>query len=226
MTEWTRKLRKDKIVILGSRAGTSLVHKCLLLTGLINWGTWSLHTHDSEPASVRMNLWFKYPKIKMEKILPKYFWEICKCPELIFLINEFLEVYPNSKIIKMDRPIEERIQSHLKVWGTGLWDNLVSKSKAFQQIFIDELGFLPEKEETVCYWNYFKERLEEEFLDKYPKELVLRINFHDLMNDFDKEMKKVADFVNVPFDLYKDLWNEMRNIKHMSTNTDIKRYIK
>lgn len=225
MTKWTRNLRKDKIIILGSRAATSLVHKCLLLTGLLNWGLWSLHTHDSEPPEVRMNLWFKYPKINMDKIIPKYKWEICKCPELIFLIKEFIKIYPNSKIIKLDRPLMERINSHIKIWEDGLWKNLVSKSKAFQQIFIDEFGFVPKDYKTVVFWNVLKEKKEEEFLAEYPKELVLRINFHDLMNDFDTEMKKIADFIDVPFDVYKELWNVMRSIKHMDTKTKIKKYI-
>jgi len=225
LTEWTRNLRKDKIVILGSRAGTSLVHKCLLMTGLLNWGMWSLHTHDSEPASVRMNLWFKYPKIKLDKVFPKYKWEICKCPELIFLIDEFIKEYPNSKIIKLDRDVYERIDSHIKIWEDGLYKNLVSKSKAFQQIFIDEFGFVPKGYNTVVFWNLFKERLEEEFLKHYDKDLILRIDFHDLMDNWDKEMKKIADFINVPFEVYKDLWNELRKIKHMDTSSDIKKWL-
>ncbi|MFX0180919.1 MAG: hypothetical protein ACFE78_12070 [Candidatus Hodarchaeota archaeon] len=39
LEKYKRKYRRTKIFLLGNaRAGTSLVHKCLLITGLVNWG--------------------------------------------------------------------------------------------------------------------------------------------------------------------------------------------
>lgn len=224
MKEWDRTKRKEKIAILGYRSGTTLVHKCLLLTGLVNWGLWSLTQFNSEPTAVKFELWFKYPKFNLEKILPKHYWEICKCPEMPFFIEEFTEKFPKSKFIVLDRDFKKRIDSHINIWGTGFWDNIAAKSQNLQKLIEDEFGYVPEGREFIVLYHAYIDRLQDEFLEKYPKELILRIDFNDLMKNWDTEMEKICDFIDIPYWRYKELFKIMRVMKHMDTTSDVKNY--
>ena len=72
LEKYKRKFRKRKLFLLGNaRAGTSLIHKCLLITGLVNWGPWALDVYESEPK-IRM-IWTHYPNVNTNLLKPKNF---------------------------------------------------------------------------------------------------------------------------------------------------------
>jgi hypothetical protein len=224
--QYRRKGRKEKIFIPGAaRAGTTLVHKCLLVSGLVNWGPWHLHIYDSE-AKVRGNMWRSYPNIKPLYVKPKNFFEIAKSPDLSLSMDKLMEIYPNSKYIIFERDIEERIPSFIGGFGKDLYDNLINYPNmmgAFEQ----ELGEYPKDNETLLR-GYFMllQRLREEALQDYDHSLILRVDFHKLMNDWDKEMTKVCEFVEgIEYEYYKPVWDVIRTMKMIPTASDVKSYI-
>ncbi|KKK73164.1 hypothetical protein LCGC14_2896570, partial [marine sediment metagenome] len=121
---WDRNHRRRKIFILGGRSGTTLIHKCLLITGLTNWGLWSLHTYNSEPSIIKHVIYSRYPFIHDADLKPERPFEIAKCPEFGFVIDSLERLYQPLFIIT-ERDLEERVQSHIKAWGNHMleiWD--------------------------------------------------------------------------------------------------------
>lgn len=223
---WNRKLRKRKIFILGKRSGTSLLHKCLLITGLINWGVWSLHTYESEPQ-IKFLIHNKYPNITKEMIKPNYKFEIAKSPAADLIMPIINKLYPQTKYIIMERDADEIVESFITGFGES-----IGKDEAFiydhfnslpniKVILEKEIGYYPDNcRDFLTVWFKFQKDKREEFLVTYNKDLILRIEFNDLINDFENIMKKVCDFVHINYDIYKNLWREMRNIKHMVSKKD------
>jgi hypothetical protein len=112
LEKYKRKFRKKKLFLLGNaRAGTSLVHKCLLITGLVNWGPWALDVYESEPK-IRM-IWTHYPSVNTKLLKPKNFFEIAKSPDFDLVVDKLIELYPKSKFIVFERDLEERIKSFI-----------------------------------------------------------------------------------------------------------------
>ena len=223
--KWIRTLRNYKIVILGVRSGTSLVHKCLLITGLLNWGTWSLEHFECEPP-IKQKIWATYPNINKRLLKPKYFWEIAKSPVLGFVLKQLVDIYGDIRFIVMERPIKERVDSHIKTWGDGMLVNIFNKMPTFQKWIESEFGFIPEDIETFeTVFHALREAKREEFLKNYPQEKILRVGFHNLMIDFEGEMKRIAEFIDVDYNTYIKLWREMRKIKHMDTSSDINKWL-
>ena len=117
--DWERDFRKKPIFILGGRSGTTLIHKCLLITGLVNWGTWSLHTYESE-APIKPLIWGHYPNIKDRQLTAKYPFEIAKCPDFNFVLEQIDRIYPHSIFIVTQRDFDERIDSHINAWKENI----------------------------------------------------------------------------------------------------------
>jgi len=222
--KWGRGKRKEKIIILGGRSGTSLVHKCLLITGLINWGLWSLEHYESE-APIKLHIWNNYPNISEEVLKPKYYWEIAKSPDFGFVIDKLINLY-DIKFIILERPLREQVRSHIKAWGDGFM-KIYNAMPNFQNMLLYEFGFIPDDIETVLtLYMAMRYRLQEEALRDYPKEKILRINYHNLMDEYWWEMAKICKFLDINYDIYQNLFKEMRKIKHMETGTDIKFYLR
>jgi len=222
---WSRGKRKYKTIILGARSGTTLVQKCLLITGMLNWGLWSIDCYEAEPP-IKQKIWGSYPNVKERVLKPKYYWELAKSPVLGFVLPQLLDIYKKVKFIVMERPLEERVNSHINTWGDGMVTNIFNKMPKFQEWIKNECGFIPTDIRT--FENVFqtlRKTKSEVFLKDYPQDKILRVQFHDLMKDFDGEMKKIADFLDINFEVYKGLWREMRKIKHMDTSSDTNKYI-
>jgi len=222
---WSRGKREYKTVILGARSGTTLVQKCLLITGMLNWGYWSIEVYESEP-SIKHKIWATYPNVKDRLLTPKYFWELAKSPILGFVLPQLLDIYKKVKFIVMERPLEERVNSHINTWGDDMLVYVFNNMPNFQKWIKSECGFIPTDIRT--FENVFqtlRKTKAEEFLKDYPQDKILRVQFHDLMKDFDGEMKRIADFLVIDFEIYIGLWREMRKIKHMDTSSDINKYI-
>jgi hypothetical protein len=221
--KWAKGKSKHKIIILGGRSGTSLVHKCLLLTGKINWGLWSLEDYESEPQ-IKIQIWSQYQKVNVDRLLPKFYWEIAKSPDIPFILKDLMERF-KMKFIVLERDIDEQIQSHIRAWGEGFMD-IYNVMQNFKDMLESEFGFIPDDIKTVLRLYFLlRYKLQEEALTDYPKELVLRVKFHDLMNDYETEMKRISDFLDINFDIYKGLWKEMRKIKHMDTGSDLNKWL-
>ncbi len=223
---WSRGKRKYKTVILGARSGTTLVQKCLLITGMNNWGLWSLDCFEAEPP-IKHRIWGTYPNVSDRVLKPKYYWELAKTPVLGFVLPQLLDIYKKVKFIVMERPLEERVNSHINTWGDGMIDKIFNMMPKFQKWIESEFGFIPTDIRTFEeLFQTLRETKREEFLKNYPQELILRVQFHDLMNDFEKEMKRICIFLDIDYSIYRGLFLEMRKIKHMDTSSDVNKYIK
>lgn len=225
--QYRRTARRQKIFIPGAaRAGTTLVHKCLIVSGLVNWGPWHLHIYDSE-APVRGSLWLSYPNIKTRIVKPKNFFEIAKSPDLSLAMDKLMEVYPNSKYIIFERDIDDRIPSFVGGFGMDLYNTLINYPN-MMEAFEKELGEYPKDNETFLK-GYFLllQRLREEALKDYDDSLILRVDFYKLMNDWDKEMRRICEFVeDIDYEYYKPVWDVIRRMKMIPTASDVKKYIK
>lgn len=222
---WSRGKRKYKTIILGARSGTTLIQKCLLITGMLNWGLWSLDCFEAEPP-IKEKIWGSYPNVKERVLKPKYYWELAKTPALGFVLPQILDIYKKVKFIVMERPLEERINSHINTWGDLMMTKVFNMMPKFQKWIEREFGFIPTDIRTFEeVFQILRETKREEFLKDYPQELILRVKFHDLMNDFEKEMKRICDFLDINYSVYRGLFLEMRKIKHMDTSSDVNKYL-
>lgn len=225
IANWDREFRTEKIFILGGRAGTSLVHKCLLITGLTNWGTWSLHHYSSEPELFKHHLYNHYPNISEQMVRPATPFEIAKCPDFGFVVDLLNRTYPNSKFIIMTRNIEDAVNSHINAWGNyikSVWDTYENWKR---QLAVNTGGYPQHIKSLLIGYTKWRERLEKESLSKIADKKKLYIEFDSLMDDFDNKMTDIANFVSVPAILYLPLWRKMREIRLMHTASDIKKYI-
>ncbi len=224
--QWRRSPRLQKIFIPGAaRAGTTLVHKCLLVTGLVNWGPWHIHIYDSE-APVKERLWLSFPNIKMRILKPKNFFEIAKAPDFSLVMDKLMEIYPNSKYIILERDIEDRIPSFVGGFGEVLYNVLINYPNMIEAIE-KEAGEYPKDNETFLRGFFLlQEKLREEALKDYDESLILRVDFYKLMNDWDKEMRRICDFVeDIDYEYYKPVWDVIRTMKMIPTASDVKKYI-
>ena len=225
IANWEREFRKDKIFILGGRAGTSLVHKCLLVTGLTNWGTWSLHDYSSEPEIFKHNLYNHYPNITEEMIRLEYPFEIAKCPDFGFVIDLLERTYPNSKYIIMKRDITEAVESHIRAWGNYVKLTWKEYPNWERQLAMNAGGYPQHIKSLLIGYTKWREREEKKSLDNIPFKRKLFIEFDNLMDDFQLCMMRISRFVDVPYNHYRAIWLEMRKIKLMHTASDVKNYI-
>ena len=221
---WERPFRKKPIFILGGRAGTTLLHKCLLITGLVNWGTWSLHTYESE-APIKPLVWGKYPNIRDKKLIPKYKFEIAKSPEFGFLIDQIERIYHPIYII-MERDLIERVDSHIRAWDKGvmaIWEQFPN----WKAQLTNALGVYPtDIKKLLIGYMIWRDELQNESLAKIPIMRKHYVDFHSLMDDWDYTMSHIADFCDIPTKNYREVWHELRKITLMPTDTDVKTYIK
>lgn len=223
--KWDRRIRNRKIFILGGRAGTTLVHKCLLITGLVNWGTWSLHTYESE-APVKEVIWTMYPDVIDDYLKSIYPFEIAKCPDFGFVIDQLEVLYPKPQYIIMKRNVKDAADSHIKTWGNYVINIWKERFPNWHELIKNTTGKKVKDDRNIMIENIkWREQIQDISLSKISEERKLYVEFNDLMNDFDGEMKRIADFTNIPYDIYIPLWRELRKIKLMATTSDVKDYI-
>lgn len=224
--DWDRDYRLKKIFILGGRSGTTLIHKCLLITGLVNWGLWSLHTYESEPFIIKHVIYSRYPRIYEADLRPEYPFEIAKCPEFGFVIDLLEKAYPNCKYIITQRDLMERVDSHIRTWGRHIqntWDGYPNWKRQITGV----LGEYPKDiYKLLIGYTKWRDGIEKRSLSKISDKRKLYVDFNNLMGDFLYEMNRIADFVGIPADNYRALWCELREIKLMATASDVKKYIK
>ena len=223
--DWDREFRREKIFILGGRAGTTLVHKCLLITVLINWGTWSLHNYSSEPEMFKHNFYNHYPYIYEEMIRPDAPFEIAKCPDFGFIVDILDRTYPYSKFIIMTRNVEDAVDSHIKTWGSYIksaWKNYPN----WERQLAENIGGYPQHIKSLLIgYTRWREMLETNALADIPDKRKLYIKFEDLMELFGHSMQKIAKFIDIPYEVYINLWTRLRKIKLMHTASDVTKYI-
>ena len=63
-------------------------------------------------------------------------------------------------------------------------------------------------------------------LKNFDKSLIFRVHFHELMDNWDQEMRKLCEFINIDYDFYKPIWQVMRTMKLRNTASDVRKYIK
>lgn len=225
LEKYKRKYRRKKIFLLGNaRAGTSLVHKCLLITGLVNWGPWALDVYESEPK-IRM-IWTHYPKVNPKLLKPKNFFEIAKSPDFDLVVDKLIELYPNSKYIVFERDLEERIKSFIGGFGNAIFENFRHYPNMIKLIK-NILGEEPDNnEKMVRGWLMLCEQTREHVLKSYDSSLIFRVHFQELMDNWDREMKRLCEFIDIDYGFYKPIWQVMRTIKLRNTASDVAKYIK
>lgn len=221
--DWDRPFRKKPIFILGGRSGTTLVHKCLLVTGLVNWGTWSLHTFESE-APVKPLVWGKYPNIKERDLKPSYRFEIAKCPEFGFLVDQIEAIYHPYFII-LERDLMERVESHIKAWNKGImliWEQFPN----WKRQIAGRLGKYPKDiYELLIGYTEWRDELQKNSLAKISDRRKLYVDFHKLMDDWDYQMSRICDWLKIPTKNYREVWWALRKIKLMPTASDVNKYL-
>jgi len=221
----TRILIPQKIFILGGRSATTLVHKCILITGLLNWGDWSL-TQTCTEAPIVEKIKDNFPHIKLS-IFKNGNWDVAKLPEFDLIIDEIIKRFKNPKFLILERDVKERAESRFKLGWTAAYKRIRTRSN-FRTIFLDHFGKLPEtKFEALWMWIKFMEEKRERELKNYKKKNILRIQFRDLMKDFSGSMKKIADFVDIDYKFYISIWEEMRTKRMQNITTkDVLKHIK
>lgn len=225
LENYKRKFRKRKIFLLGNaRAGTSLIHKCLLITGLVNWGPWALDVYESEPK-IRM-IWTHYPNVNTILLKSKNVFEIAKSPDFDLVVDKLIELYPKSKFIVFERDLEERIKSFIGGFGNVLFENFQHYPNMVKLIK-NILGKEPaNNEEMVRGWLMLCEVTRESALKSYDSSLIFRIHFQELMDNWEREMKKLCEFIDIDYDFYKPIWQVMRTMKLRNTSSDVMKYVK
>lgn len=191
-----------KVVIIGARAGSTLLLECLK-TRLKDWSGSKRETPIVD--WIRNN----YPKTLPENLL-EHDWEITKAGELAFYLNDILRIY-NPKVIYLSRPVYQRINSHMGVGYANSVFNIYKNNKKLAQ---EMDNFLPKKN---IYMSLTKiDRLmyldaawfllmRHKTLAHFSKVKV--VEFKDLMKHFKRTMMDISEFIGIEYD---PRWENMR----------------
>ncbi|MEE9439558.1 MAG: sulfotransferase domain-containing protein [Saprospiraceae bacterium] len=210
----------DKIFILGGRSGTTLLTKCIEQTGKFRLWKNPKHLKQPEPKQILPQLYSKYPSVPDNLFpLPSTF-DVSKLPEFDLVIPQLIRLYDNPKFIVCERPIEEIIASHLR---TG-WHKISFKKLQRHRGLWSALGNPRNARQLSVRWFNLKVKLRRIALKNYDQSKILRVQFDDLMYDFDNTMTKVAKFIDTEPTL--EQWNKLKKprtkeVKEPETNEGV-----
>ena len=126
------------------------------------------------------------------------------------LIEKYIELYPNIKIIGLIRNPKSVIYSQINAKKENLKDWLNGKDKNISEEFF--FGFNK--------WLEVKKKYEN-IKQKYPDNIII-INYENLVNDTINEMKKILNFCNLEFT--KDIENCINLTKSKNDDNDYSVY--
>lgn len=207
-----QKMDEMKVAILGGRSGTSTLARILESSGLRLWGS---ETGGTEPPGLADTILYNLDKPeKIRNALQFQDWDIAKCPEFAFCSELVLSAYPEIKFIWLDRPISERVQSHVNLgWHYTIDDNLkkIKTLRAFlkgatKRDFSDN----PSKNDLI--WFDMMDCFNDSFyLDN--EAIMLRIHYADFNNLFEFTMRRISAFLGIE---YNEQWKNVKNKKHQA----------
>lgn len=214
-----------KIICPGrGRAGSTLLAQ--LLNAHPNITPWlpekPTDRYDVQP-DVKDIIREHFPHVLPQKLYKEGDWNFVKCPEFALVIRDLVELYPDCKFLVLDRALEERVQSSLKVNAHGWIRKAFEKNKDFLCL-TSQLLDLPEKKlldlpETYvrAWWMIHDWNLEAGLMRVAPEQ-VLRVPFHAWMKDFRPWMARIATFCRIPLVTtnprvsWLDRWDKMRRM--------------
>lgn len=207
-----------KIFILGGRSGTSTMARLLEASGLKLWST----VGSTEPPYIQSVIYKNAGTKTGEKKIRKAFgindsWNLAKLPEFAFCLPLIEEIYPNSKYVIMTRPIEERVESHLRMgWHFNISER-VQESKPLQRLIEDVTGEKPNDDPVQNDRLYFEaiDVLTVEHFSKNPKNACF-VQYEHFNADFPATMRVVANFLNLSFFQNIETWRALKRIPHQA----------
>lgn len=200
-----------KYFILGGRSGTSTMAKLVQLAGMKLWSTAGVTEPPYIQGAILNNI---YRPEAIEKALKiNQTWEIAKLPEFSLILPILDRLYPKNKFIVMQRPLQERMESHIRMgWHIQISDRL--QQNANLRHFIEQVtGEKVNKRMINNDMLYFMalDILTYEFLKDKP-EKVLFVLYADFNNQFEAVMENVAAFLGLDYSENIVTWKKLKQV--------------
>lgn len=200
-----------KYFILGGRSGTSTMAKLVQLAGMKLWSTAGVTEPPYIQGAILNNI---YRPEAIEKALKiNQTWEIAKLPEFSLILPILDRLYPKNKFIVMQRPLQERMESHIRMgWHIQISDRL--QQNANLRHFVEQVtGEKVNKRMINNDMLYFMalDILTYEFLKDKP-EKVLFVRYADFNNQFEAVMEKVAAFLGLDYSENILPWKKLKQV--------------
>jgi hypothetical protein len=200
-----------KYFILGGRSGTSTMAKLVQIAGMKLWSTAGVTEPPYIQGAILNNI---YRPEAIEKALKiNQTWEIAKLPEFSLILPILDRLYPKNKFIVMQRPLQERMESHIRMgWHIQISDRL--QQNANLRHFIEQVtGEKVNKRMINNDMLYFMalDILTYEFLKDKP-EKVLFVRYADFNNQFEAVMENVAAFLGLDYSENIVTWKKLKQV--------------
>jgi uncharacterized LabA/DUF88 family protein len=200
-----------KYFILGGRSGTSTMAKLVQLAGMKLWSTAGVTEPPYIQGAILNNIY--RPKAIEKALKINQTWEIAKLPEFSLILPILDRLYPKNKFIVMQRPLQERMESHIRMgWHIQISDRL--QQNANLRHFIEQVtGEKVNKRMINNDMLYFMalDILTYEFLKDKP-EKVLFVRYADFNNQFEAVMENVAAFLGLDYSENIVTWKKLKQV--------------
>ena len=200
-----------KYFILGGRSGTSTMAKLVQIAGMKLWSTAGVTEPPYIQGAILNNIY--RPKAIEKALKINQTWEIAKLPEFSLILPILDRLYPKNKFIVMQRPLQERMESHIRMgWHIQISDRL--HQNANLRHFIEQVtGEKVNKRMINNDMLYFMalDILTYEFLKDKP-EKVLFVQYADFNNQFEAVMEKVAAFLGLDYSENIVTWKKLKQV--------------
>jgi len=200
-----------KYFILGGRSGTSTMAKLVQLAGMKLWSTAGVTEPPYIQGAILNNIY--RPKAIEKALKINQTWEIAKLPEFSLILPILDRLYPKNKFIVMQRPLQERMESHIRMgWHIQISDRL--QQNANLRHFIEQVtGEKVNKRMINNDMLYFMalDILTYEFLKDKP-EKVLFVRYADFNNQFEAVMENVAAFLGLDYSENILPWKKLKQV--------------
>lgn len=199
----------DKIVILGGRSGTSTMAR--LLQSTVDKLLADTGKTEYKPLSnfIIANIGNNEAIKEYLKSLPK--WDVLKCPELAFCLPVFNEVFPNCKYIWMQRPLQDRVNSHINLgWHRDIFKRI--KRNATLRGVVTIASRIDCNNAINADTAYFKalDFLTTGFIKKHKPDII-NVQYEYFNRDFEAAMKKISIKWDINYLDYMDEWKKIKN---------------
>ena len=200
-----------KYFILGGRSGTSTMAKLVQIAGMKLWSTAGVTEPPYIQGAILNNIY--RPKAIEKALKINQTWEIAKLPEFSLILPILDRLYPKNKFIVMQRPLQERMESHIRMgWHIQISDRL--HQNANLRHFIEQVtGEKVNKRMINNDMLYFMalDILTYEFLKDKP-EKVLFVRYADFNNQFEAVMENVAAFLGLDYSENIVTWKKLKQV--------------
>lgn len=144
-------------------------------------------------------------------------WNLAKLPEFAFCLPLIDRLYPNSRFLWMQRPIEDRVQSHINMgWHLQISERL-QKTKSLRT-FIEKVteGEVTDDDQHNDFLYFAAlDILTAVHARENPNRYCV-VQYNHLNSDFAETMRIVSNFVGVSFWQNIESWRKIKRIPQQS----------